>query len=190
MKDSLVAINILVNDNTILNKNGVPLLFYWDGNSDTLINDIYNNDDFKLLIYNSIINVKNYANTKLALFYFTYDNNEEKYNEEISNVQNVLKLSLLDDDTRMFYKNYLWKHFAFLYNSAYHEDYDKEISLFDIDDCILDVYDKIQEKFPKRVIKSTVINYIRSELQLKDNLSLENTDWIINQLEKLLTERK
>ena len=190
MKDSLVAINILIDENTILNKNGVPLLFYWDGNSDTLINDIYNNDSFKSLIYNSVLNDKNYANTKLALFYFTYDNGEENYQEEISNIQHVLKLSLLDDDTRMFYKNYLWKHFEFLYNSAIHEDYGKEISLFDIDDCILDVYDKIQEKYPKRVIKSTVINYIRSELQLKDKLSLENTDWIIYQLENLLNERK
>ena len=51
MKDSLVAINILVNDNTILNKNGVPLLFYWDGNSDTLINDIYNNHYLKGGVY-------------------------------------------------------------------------------------------------------------------------------------------
>ena len=189
MKDSLVAINILVNDNTILNKNGVPLLFYWDGNSDALINDIYNNEDFKSLIYNSVINVKNYANTKLALFYFTYENEEEKYHEEISNIQNVLKLALLDDDTRMFYKMYLWNHFKFLYESAYHEKYADDVSLFDMDECILDIYDKIQNKYPKRVIKSTVINYIRGELQKTDNLSMENTDWIIAQLETLLTER-
>ena len=59
-----------------------------------------------------------------------------------------------------------------------------------IDDAVLDIYDKIQEKYPKRVIKSTVINYIRSELQKTDNISIENSDWIIFQLENLLNERE
>lgn len=190
MKDSLVAINIIVNKDTIVNKNGVPLLFYWDGNSDTLLKDIYDNEEFRSLLYNTIINYNNYAKSKLALFYFTYDNDEEKYNEIVSSIQDILKLSILDDDSRMFYKNYLWNHFEFLYESAFHEKYDKEISLFDIDDSIINVYDKIQEKYPKRVIKSTVINYIRGELQSKDMLTMENTDWIIFQLENLLNEKE
>ena len=77
-----------------------------------------------------------------------------------------------------------------MYESAYHEKYAKEISLFDIDEYILDIYDKIQGKYPKRVIKTTVINYIRGELQNKDQLSIQNTDWIISQLENLLNERE
>ena len=85
---------------------------------------------------------------------------------------------------------YLWNHFKFLYESAYHEKYADDVSLFDMDECILDIYDQIQSKYPKRVIKSTVINYIRGELQKTDKLSMENTDWIIFQLEKLLNERE
>ena len=54
----------------------------------------------------------------------------------------------------------------------------------------IDIYDKIQEKYPKRVIKSTVINYIRSELQKTDGISIENSDWIVFQLENLLNERE
>ena len=190
MKDSLVAINLIVNDK-IINKNGVPILFYWDGDSSSLLKDIYDDESFKSLLYNTVINYENYANAKLAFFYFKYDeNNSENYTEGFDLIQNEFLLSEIDDDNRMFYKFYLWKHFTFLYESAYHKTYDKEVALFDIDDSILDIYDKIQNKYPKRVIKSTVINYIRGELQKTDNLLMENTNWIIFQLEKLLTERE
>lgn len=188
MKDSLVALNVIVNDK-IINKNGVPILFYWNGESSSLIHNIYEDESFKSLLYNSVINYENYANAKLAFFYFKYEDDTEKYVEEFSIIQNEMKLSDLDEETRMFYKMYLWNHFNFLYESAYHEKYADDISLFDMDGCILDIYDKIQNKYPKRVIKSTVINYIRGELQKTDNLSMKNTDWIIYQLETLLIER-
>ena len=189
MKDTLVALNIIINDK-IINKNGVPILFYWNGQSSSLIKDIYGDENFKSLLYNSVINYEDYTKAKLAYFYFIYENEEEKYVEDFSNIQDEICLSDLDEESRMFYKLYLWNHFTFLYESAYHEKYDKEISLFDIDDYILDIYDKIQKKYPKRVIKSTVINYIRGELQKADNLSINNTNWIIYQLENLLNERE
>ena len=189
MKDSLVALNVIVNDK-IINKNGVPILFYWNGESSSLVHDIYEDPSFKSLLYNTVINYDNYANAKLSFFYFLYEGEEEKYVEDFSVIQNEMKLSDLDDEARMFYKKYLWNHFKFLYESAYHEKYADDVSLFDMDECILDIYDQIQSKYPKRVIKSTVINYIRGELQKTDNLSMENTDWIIFQLEKLLTERE
>jgi len=189
MKDSLVALNVIVN-NKILNKNGVPILFYWNGESSSLVHDIYEDNSFKSLLYNTVINYDNYANAKLSFFYFLYENEQENYVEDFSIIQNEMKLSDLDDESRMFYKMYLWNHFKFLYESAYHEKYAEGVSLFDMDECILDIYDKIQNKYPKRVIKSTVINYIRGELQKTDKLSMENTDWIIFQLEKLLTERE
>ena len=187
MKDSLVAINIISKDK-LINKNGVPILFYWNGEN-TLIKSLYEDESFKSLLRNTVINHYNYTDAKLVFFYFLYENGEEKYIEDISMIQNGMPLSSLDDESRMFYKTYLWHHFEFLYDSAFHEPYEKNMSLFDVDDSILDVYDKIQDKYPKRVIKSTVVNYIRGELQKTDKLSIENTDWIIAQLEKLLTER-
>ena len=189
MKDSLVAINITINDK-ILNKNNVPILFYWDGEGSSLTQAIYEDPSFRSLLFNTIINYDNYADAKLSFFYFLYENNEEKYIEDFSIVQNNLKLKDLDSEHNLFYKEYLLYHFLYLYKSAYHEDYKEDISIIGIDDAILDIYDKIQEKYPKRVIKSTVINYIRGELQKNDHLSMENTDWIISQLEVLLTERE
>ena len=189
MKDSLVAINITI-DNRILNKNNVPILFYWNGEGTSLIRSIYEDPSFKSLLCNLVINYDNYADAKLSFFYFLYENDNEKYIEDFSIIQNEMKLSDLDEESRMFYKTYLWNHFKFLYESAYHKTYADDVSLFDMDECILDIYDKIQEKYPKRVIKSTVVNYIRGELQKTDKLSIENTDWVISQLEKLLTERE
>ena len=42
----------------------------------------------------------------------------------------------------------------------------------------------------KRKKETENINYIRGELQNKDNLNIQNTDWIISQLENLLNERE
>lgn len=189
MRNSLVAINIL-NNSHLINDRGVPFLFYWDGETD-LDNALLSSEELKDYLYEKVINKDNYTSTRLAMFYFKYDaDNNEVYSEKQWDLQSFLKLPDIKEDKQMFYKEYLWEHFQFLYDSAYHESYDKTVSLFDIDDAILDVYDKIQEKYPKRVIKSTVVNYIRGELQNNNNLSMENTNWIILQLEKLLTERE
>ena len=55
MRDSLVAINITVNDK-ILNKNNVPILFYWDGEGSSLTQAIYDDPSFRSLLFNTIIN--------------------------------------------------------------------------------------------------------------------------------------
>ena len=45
MKENLAAINVVCNGK-LINRNSVPLLFYWNGETD-LIEDIKNNIDFK-----------------------------------------------------------------------------------------------------------------------------------------------
>lgn len=189
MRDSLVALNIVSENNILLNNTNVPILYYWDGESN-IKDSIIIDDEFKNYIISKVINIDYYSNSKIHYFYFKYDNdNNESYNEETLIIQDLFKLSDLPDNNRIFYKEYLLNHFKFLYESAYHETYSEDISIIGIDDAILDIYDKIQEKYPKRVIKSTVVNYIRSELQKKDELTMNNTDWIILQLENLLNER-
>lgn len=190
MKDSLVAINI-INDKEILNVNGVPLLFYWDGQSN-VIESICNDENFKKYLYNVVNNKNVYSTSKIVFFYFKYDNetNLEKYADDNILIQNFLHLKDFPEGKINFCIEYLWDHFLLLYKSAYGVDYDKEVNLLSVEDHILDIYDKMKEKYPKRVIKSTVINYIRSELMKTDNLNMENTDWIIDKLETLLNERE
>jgi len=188
MRDSLVALNIVSENNILLNNTNVPILYYWDGENN-IKDSIIIDEEFKNYIFSKVINIEYYSNTKIHYFYFKYDNDNESYNEDTIVIQDLFKLSDLPDNNRIFYKEYLLNHFKFLYESAYHENYSEDISIIGIDDAILDIYDKIQEKYPKRVIKSTVVNYIRSELQKKDELTMANTDWIISQLENLLNER-
>lgn len=190
MRDSLVSINI-INDNKLLNfnGNGVPLLFYWNGEDDVL-DSIFKMDIFKTKIYDVINDVNNYTNSKIALFYFKYIENKEQYSELSVLIQDYIKLKDFPEDKIDFYKEYIWQHFAYLYKSVYQEDYDKDINMLSIEDSILDIYDKIKEKHPKRVMKSTVLNYVRSELMKTNHLNMDNTDWIINKLDSLLNERE
>lgn len=189
MLESLVAINI-ISDDKIINKNGIPLLFYWDGKQD-IYEALKSGSDFNDYLMHTVINKDKYTNAYFSFFkYYLDENNTENYSEDKINIQDFLKLKDLSLENNMFYKEYLLHHFLYLYDSAYHQDYNEDISIMGIDDAILDIYDKMQEKYPKRVIKSTVINYIRSELIKTDNLSIENSDWIIYQLENLLNERE
>lgn len=187
MVDSLVAINIISNEK-LINKNGTPLLFYWDGKQD--INEALSSDKtFLDYLNHTVINKDNFTNSYFSFFQYYIENNEEHYKEDKIIIQDFIKFENMNDEKVSFYKEYLLNHFLYLYKSAYHEEYNQDISIIGIDDSILDIYDKIQEKYPKRVIKTTVINYIRSELMKTDNLNIENTDWIISKLENLLNER-
>lgn len=187
MVDSLVAINIISNDK-LINKNGTPLLFYWDGKQD--INEALHSDkSFLDYLYHTVLNKDNFTNSLFSFFQYYIEDEKEHYKEDKIIVQDFIKFKDMDDDKVSFYKDYLLDHFLFLYKSAYHEEYYQDISIIGIDDSILNIYDKIQEKYPKRVIKTTVVNYIRSELMKTDNLNIENTDWIILKLENLLNER-
>lgn len=187
MVDSLVAINIISNDK-LINKNGTPLLFYWDGKQD--INEALHSDkSFLDYLYHTVLNKDNFTNSIFSFFQYYIENENEHYKEDKIIVQDFIKFKDMDDNKVSFYKDYLLDHFLYLYKSAYHEEYDQDISIIGIDDSILNIYDKIQEKYPKKVIKTTVVNYIRSELMKTDNLNIENTDWIIFKLENLLNER-
>jgi hypothetical protein len=189
MLESLVAINIISEDK-IINKNGTPLLFYWDGEQD-IYEALKSDSGFNDFLMNSVINKDNYVHSYFSFFkYYLDENREEHYIEDKINVQEFLKLKDLEQEKNLFYKEYLLDHFLYLYKSAYHEDYKEDISIIGIDDAILNIYDIIQEKYPKRVIKSTVINYIRGELQNTDKLIIENVNWIIFKLDELLNERE
>ena len=189
MTESLVAINIICNDK-LINKNGTPLLFYWDGQQD-IYDAFKSSNEFIDYLYHTVMTKDNYINSYFAFFkYYLDEEGVENYQENKCIIQDFITFQNMREDRRSFYKEYLSDLFLYLYKSAYHEDYNQDISIIGIDESILDIYDKIQEKYPKKVIKSTVINYIRSELLQSNKLSIPNTDWIIDQLEDLLSERE
>jgi hypothetical protein len=92
----------------------------------------------------------------------------------------------LHDEDNIFYKDYINKIFNYLYNCSYKEDYNISSNPLLWEDNIIDIYKKIQHKYPNKISKNTVINYIRSELLQTYNLNTDNTNWIINKVINIL----
>ena len=69
-RDSLVAINITQFDK-LLNNSTVPLLFYWNGESD-IINSLKEDESFISFIKERCMNIENYTKCKISYFFFKY----------------------------------------------------------------------------------------------------------------------
>jgi len=63
------------------------------------------------------------------------------------------------------------------------EDYD-DVKVFN-EEIIIDIYNKIKNKYKERLNKTTFVNWIRNELITKDNLNNKNTNYIINILNNI-----
>ena len=181
-KDAYIALNIIKNNNEIINK--VPILFYWNGIDDIkealktnklidkIINDTTFDDDF--YIHSKVV----YAG------YAKGDDNSNNYIDDSISFQELYPLEEIND--KLFYILFIRKYFEALYKSVFTEIYDVALT-FDEGD-IINIYEKIQNKYPKRVNKETITNYIRSELTKDNQLSTQNIDFCINKLNILINE--
>lgn len=189
MKESLVAINIIKNGYELLNPSSVPILLYWnDKENKTIQEEIFNNKTSYDYIINKCCNIENYTYSGLSFFYFKDVNDDaiEDYIEYSIDIQTLFNLSSLHDEDNIFYKDYINKIFNYLYNCSYKEDYNISSNPLLWEDNIIDIYKKIQHKYPNKISKNTVINYIRSELLQTYNLNTDNTNWIINKVINIL----
>ena len=93
-RDSLVAINITQFDK-LLNNSTVPLLFYWNGESD-IISSLKEDESFVSFIKERCMNIDNYTKCKISYFFFKYNEDNEEYNQQIDDIQDVYsRLSVL-----------------------------------------------------------------------------------------------
>jgi len=177
--DSLVSINIYRDDEEkIINK--IPLLYYWNGEGD-LINYILLDKQFKEK-YLDKISLDNANHLQLGYFYFKYDEDDnEQYIENIINIYDYLDLSKFDS-LNMIYE-LIKKHMFELYKLSMKENYD-DVKVFN-EEIIIDIYNKIKDKYKERLNKITFINWIRNELISKDKLNNKNTNYIINILHNI-----
>jgi len=178
--DSLVSINIYRDDEEkIINK--IPLLYYWNGEGDLLIN-ILSDKQFKEK-YLDKISLDSAKHLQLGYFYFKYDQDDnEQYIENIINIYDYLDLSKFDSLNVIY--ELIKKHMFRLYKLSMKEDYD-DVKVFN-EEIIIDIYNKIKNKYKERVNKTTFINWIRNELITKDNLNNKNTNYIINILNNII----
>lgn len=182
MVDSFVAINIYKDkDNKKeLFGNGVPLLFYCNDMSH-FKDDLLSDEKFRKLVEDNCLNTNNYTSSWIGYFHF---NTESEYEDTAIPIQELFSVNKLSETEKFFTKEYLSAIFINLYEISMKTSYENNL-MFDIDATIVDIYQALKEKFKEKIVKSTVVNYIRSELNKKE-LSQENIHNIIWQLEIIL----
>jgi len=183
LNDSLVAINIYdQNTNVLINKSLVPILFYWNGKGD-LLNNILNDEKFKENYLNSILDFDTFRNLEMSYFYFELqEDGKEAYSDHVILISEHVKLKDFNSDQIIY--NLIIPHFYNLYKKALKEDYD-ETKVFN-DDIIIEIYRKIKDKYQEKIEKSTLVNWIRSELINTNKIDSSNTNYIINKLNQIL----
>lgn len=185
MQDSLVSINILEkNTNILLNKNSIPLLYYWNGENNVL-DELKNDEKFLEYCASLFTTPEKYLNIFVGLFYFKYnENDEEEYSEVVKDIQDILYLDKFD--SYYIINHFLLSHFLELYKTAFKEEYEYSKLDDNLNDIIIDIYNKLKDKFTKRISKTTVINWVRSVLLDKNHFNTINTNYIIKILEQKL----
>ena len=181
-RDSLVAINIVNSNNNILNKTTVPMLYYWNGESD-IMDDLANDNELIDYVKTLISEPTDYLNIFISYFYFRYnDNNEEVYSDTTIEVQNLIFLDKIENDNICIY--YINKHFRTLYKNSFKQEF-VSTSEDDITN-IIDIFRAIKSKFKTRISKQTIVNWVRSVLLEESKFNSTNSDYIINKLNEIL----
>ena len=191
-RDSLVAINILNNDvllnNKLVNNNSyAPILYYWNGETD-IVKDLQSSESLCKKCSSLFDNPEQYLTISLSLFYFKYDeNNEEQYEDVCKQIQDIIYLENFESDEIV--NHFILKHFCYLYKTSIKEEYEYIEHKNEIYN-IINIYNKLKNKFKTRVSTETIINWVRSVLLEKDNFNAKNTNYIIDKLTKILKDNK
>ena len=181
-RESLVSINILNSENKLLNKTCVPMLYYWNGNTDVL--DDLSNDEELINYSKGLFNEPtDYLKINISYFYFKYDeNHEEEYSDNTIPIQNIVTLDKFDSDYIVLH--YLHKHFSTLYKNSFKTTFVSET--FEPIENIITMYRDIKSKFKTRLNKITIVNWVRSVLIDTEHFNSVNSDYIIFKLNEIL----
>ena len=158
MKENLAAINVVCNGK-LINRNSVPLLFYWNGETD-LIEDIKNNIDFMQWLEDEevLTNINNYLNSHIALFYFK--SNDEDYQDQTINIQELYNISTLSE----LKLELLVECTYYLYNKSFPERNGMHLSGTLEQQC-KDAIKMILDKYGERLSIESCRNAIRAYVQ-------------------------
>ena len=158
MKENLAAINVVCNDK-LVNRNGIPLLFYWNGETD-IIEDIGTNIDFmQWLEHEDILtNINNYLNSHIAFFYFK--SNDEDYQDHTIDIQDLYNLDALSE----LKLELLVECTYYLYNKSFPERNGMHLSGTLEQQC-KDAIKMILDKYGERLSIESCRNAIRAYVQ-------------------------
>lgn len=186
LASNCVAINILKktdDGSVVMNKRGMPILFYWDGETDVL-EDMQSKEEFVSLLKN-MTNITNYTSISIAYLYFMEDaDNEfkEVYNDKVIDLQDWMPFSKLEHEFAYSYiKNIMFD----LYKKVFGNEYEKS-NKDSLETVYVYMYTAIKEKYAQRITKITFIEYIRTEIvKMNTGLSKTNIDWLFNRLNEI-----
>lgn len=164
MTETLTAINIVdEKTHSLMNAKSFPILFYWNGDDETLLQGIKENNDFIEYVKNVCKN--DYVTCKLYYFFFDYDN-DEKYVERVNYIQDILPFNELDKDI----KDGLIHHYLLQYiEEIYKRVFNKTIQTIDLYTQIKTMYNDIKIKYGDRISCLTFVNYVRSKFENNDD---------------------
>ena len=181
----LVAFNIIsAKNDKLLNPSDVPVLFYWNEETENdLSKDLVNDENFKNYIDDYCINIKEYSGSHIS--YLKYNIKTEELTQDTLFVQDVYKLTNISIGKKLALQ-YLLDIFKYLYHYA-----TKEIYMYDNDkkadiDVLLDIYNILKERNQTKILPETVRNYVRSELQQKYLLHNDNIEYILSQYDEII----
>ena len=99
MNDVIVSMNIFhrdFDDVHLLNKNSIPILFYWDKN-DNFEKKLIEDENFRKLIDEKCLNSKLYTNSVIGYTMLTINDSDEKWEDKYIEIQDLFTLDLLND---------------------------------------------------------------------------------------------
>ena len=200
MNTTFCAINTTILDK-LINKNNIPIVYYFDGISDDLIFDIMKSKEFIDFVYNDVLSKPDgYIYGKISMFYYK----DDEYTEQSFYLRDKFSLQYIGSElTRIVYADMMLNVFNDLYKKAF----DNELILDSyelkshVDYCcyvIEIIYKKLKEKYGDKLSFNTIKNYILkylSTFEFQNNVGEQcfklrpaDSEYIIDDLTNLLNK--
>lgn len=173
---AIVAINIVKeNANNILNKDCMPILYYWNMDNEDekcLIDSILSNTKINDILKKYIENLEDYTNTSINYIFYKLNGTKEDYIENKIYIQNYVSI---DKISEFFIDKVLEDITIKIYKEVFNADY----IIRNNDPIIYDIYAKVNLLNKGSLDLKTFMNYIRAYITKNYNLSSENLDKIV-----------
>ena len=184
-KISILSINI-VNGNSLLNKDGLPILLYL--NKDDDLKKCLLDDSFKSLVI-SLCKNDTYTNAKIKCVSFIDEDVEVEGNEKYDIIEyDVQDLFSIIDNEIIAYRiimHLIHELYINIFKRSIDKDY-QDNSLDNIKNVTHTMYSAILTSKQDKIIPKTVFHYIVSKVTQIENLNKNNLDSIIKIAKQIL----